>query len=115
VPDDYAQGFKRACQEGDARAARAALLSWGCATWPRHPPRGPVELVQRLRGDGDAVLAAMAIEQVLYARDAAGWNAKTGLDSILPMLLQKPRVTPGPALLSALYPEQARKPVQVVG
>jgi hypothetical protein len=105
TPDDCAQRFKRACQEQDARAARAALLSWGCATWPRHPPRGPVELVQRLQGDGDALSAAMAIEQGLYARDVAGWNANTGLDCILPLLVQKPRVASSPALLPALYPE----------
>jgi len=107
VPNDHAQSFKRSCQEADARAARSALLSWGRATWPQHPPRGPVELVQRLRGGEDAVHAAMALERGLYARDAAGWNAQMGLELILPLLVQKPRVTPGPLLLPALYPEQS--------
>lgn len=64
--------IKRACETGDAVAAKDALLAWGAVRWPESPPRGLGQLAARV----DTALRdqLQALEAHLYGRRGE-WDA----------------------------------------
>lgn len=101
---------RRAWVEGDAPGAREALLAWGRARWPEHPPIGLAGLAERL-GGGEATSLLSALDRAIYAParggEANGWDGKDAWASIEPLLtgegpLERKRAA---ASLPPLYPQ----------
>jgi hypothetical protein len=95
--DGALRRFERACQADDSRAARAALLAWGSARWPEHPPRGPEQLLARIGADEDARMQLRLLEQHLYGDEGAtttAWDGSTTLSRLRPHLIDA--ADPGP-------------------
>lgn len=66
--------LRDACRAGDPRPARDAMLDWGRACWPEHPPHGLGALGAMT---GDAVAAELAaLQQAMYAADATEWQGE---------------------------------------
>jgi hypothetical protein len=101
---------RRAFSEGDPRAAREALLTWGRVRWPDQPPAGLGTLAGRL-GGGDAVRVLEAIDRAIYAlgggQGGSTWNGSAAWAQIEPLLKggQSPGSVPGDEPLPALYPQ----------
>ena len=101
---------RRACVEGDAPGAREALLAWGRARWPVHPPIGLAGLAERL-GGGEAASVLNALDRAIYARarggEASRWDGKDAWARIEPLLKGGAPLgrTPGAASLPPLYPQ----------
>ncbi|WP_459866843.1 BatD family protein [Endothiovibrio diazotrophicus] len=77
--------LRRACEAGDAAAARAALLAWGAARWPERPPFSLGALAERLE-PGPAVDALRELDRLLYHPDEGAWSAKAWLERVSPAL-----------------------------
>jgi hypothetical protein len=100
--------FERACRTDDGRAARAALLAWGCIRWPERPPRGPEQLLARLGADEDARTQARLLERHLYGDEGAtpaAWDGSAALNRLRPYLTAAAEPDPKQQLsLPPLYP-----------
>jgi len=67
--------LRHACSAADPRAARAALLDWGLARWPHHPPRGLGDIGTRLGLAGSATADVLEhIDRAVYAPGGAAWD-----------------------------------------
>ncbi len=98
--------FKQACADGDARAARSALLEWSAARWPGETVRGLDELARRLGGEAASILRNL--DRQLYAGDAAAWNGSAAWRELRPLLQngdEKQNASVGSALPD-LYPSR---------
>lgn len=103
------EALRAACEQDDARAARAALLDWGRACWPSDPPLGLSALAERL-ADPNVVAILGALDRAVYTNGAEGWRgagAWTDLDDALPQRCgESPtRSARGPQL-PELYPRR---------
>jgi len=97
---------EQACRANDAKAAREALLAWGTARWPTHPPRRLDALAARL-GE-TAVQTLSELDRHLYAHDAtAPWDSEVTWRTLDPLLSNTagPLQGGGPAALPGLYPQ----------
>ena len=65
--------LEAACDSGDPRTARAALLAWGRARWGRDAPRGLGALADRFGGE-DLKACLDSIDQAIYAADGGDWD-----------------------------------------
>lgn len=70
-----ARAVADACNNGDPRRVRDALLRWAALHWIASPPRSVGELAARCEGELAAELRRL--NSVLYARQAGDWNGKT--------------------------------------
>ena len=101
---------RRACVAGDARVAREALLAWGRARWPEHPPIGLGALAGRLGGE-DAAGVLGAIDRAIYGQGEGDmgtqWDAHDAWARIEPLLegVRATDRTAGPSPLPSLYPQ----------
>ncbi len=77
--------LKQACQENDAKAARAALLDWSVAYWPENRPRGLAALAQRIK-DAKARNQLSTLDRVLYDETSSGWDGQTAWLILNPVL-----------------------------
>lgn len=98
--------FLKACHNGDAVSARAALLDWAAAHWADDPPRGLQALAQRL-DDAQARAALTALDRALYT-GSSDWDGQQ-LAACLPQLPQ-PTGRGGRRAggLAPLYPDSRR-------
>ncbi len=80
--------LERACAQGDAAAATAALLAWGASRWPESPPRSLGALAAR---SADTVFAAelALLDRALYAMQGDGWRSP-GLAQLADAVLRAP-------------------------
>ena len=107
-----AERFRRACERNDARLARRALLDWGRACWPATPPRGPMQVLDRLGGGADARLALLGLEQRLYGGADRAWSGRAAAATMLPLLREAgrgrehPMERPAEPGLPGLYPAE---------
>ncbi|WP_132978039.1 BatD family protein [Thiobaca trueperi] len=77
--------IERACQAGDARAARTALIRWGQIRWPAQSPSGLGELAGRLGGEGiDATLSTL--DRAIYAPSSEVWDGAAAWTGLAPYL-----------------------------
>jgi hypothetical protein len=99
--------LRRACEAGDARAARDALLAWAAACWPQEPPMRLESLAARF--EGPAAEALQRLDRSLYAPVPRGWDGRAAWALLRPALARAE--TPGSGTrgeaspLPALYPE----------
>ena len=99
---------RRACAEGDPRAAREALLTWARVRWPGQSPAGLGALAERL-GGGDATRVLGAIDRAIYAQGGgqarSTWDGLAAWARIEPLLKGGQSPGPGSGPLPALYPQ----------
>lgn len=99
---------RRACAEGDPRAARDALLTWGRARWPDQPPAGLGGLAERL-GGGDATRVIGSIDRAIYAQGGgqarSTWDGLAAWAQIEPLLKGGQSRGPRSEPLPGLYPQ----------
>ncbi|WP_295392654.1 BatD family protein [uncultured Thiodictyon sp.] len=95
---------RQACSAGDLRAARTALLAWGQARWPQHPPGGLGELGERLGPAAGGLLEA--IDRAIYAPAGQDWDGTAAWQVLEPALLAQERTdaSAGTDPLPNLYP-----------
>jgi hypothetical protein len=99
---------RRACEAGDAKSARQALLDWAAARWPEDPP-GRLETLARRLG-GDAAEALRALDHRLYAGAAEPWDGPAAwrrLSANLPRHEVAAGATEQSSSLPPLYPQRA--------
>jgi hypothetical protein len=99
---------KTACQAGDRRGARRALLDWAAARWPEHPPQRLDALARRL--DGEAPAALRGLDRALYAGAEMTWDGDSAWRSLAPSLGKGRRAGArggGDSALPPLYPRYA--------
>lgn len=103
--------LRRACSHGDPRAAREALLAWGRARWPDHPPLGLGALAARL-GGAETVRVLGDLDRAIYAAGAdpggCAWDGTSAWARIEPRLKEE-RPESGQrdsAPLPPLYPQR---------
>lgn len=81
--------LRSACTGNDPRSAREALIGWGQARWPAHPPVGLAALAERL-GGGEATAVFQAIDRAIYAPDEAAegapWDGALAWSRLEPLL-----------------------------
>ncbi len=81
-----------ACETGDPRAARAALLAWGLARWRDDPPARLETLAERLAayrgvaGGGEAASSLRLLDQSLYAPGVMTWDGPNAWRYLQPVL-----------------------------
>lgn len=81
-----------ACESGDPRAARAALLAWGLARWGDDPPARLEILAERLAayrgvaGGGEAASSLRLLDQSLYAPGVMTWDGPNAWRYLQPVL-----------------------------
>ncbi len=87
------ESVREACDTGDPRAARTALLAWGQACWPHDPPKRIEILADRLatccEGGacvGDAASSLRLLDQSLYAPGVMSWDGPTAWRYLQPAL-----------------------------
>jgi hypothetical protein len=98
--------LRRACEAGDAQAARQALLDWAAARWPDDPPRNLEQVGARLAPAVRPLL--QSIDRALYGGGDAPWDGAgtwSGLQPLLPTQQGATRAAPDEAL-PALYPSR---------
>jgi hypothetical protein len=79
---------RQACAAADPRTTRAALLAWGHARWPHHPPRGLGDIGTRLGLAGSATADVLEhIDRAIYARGGAAWDGAAAWRVLEPTLL----------------------------
>ncbi|WP_295606197.1 BatD family protein [uncultured Lamprocystis sp.] len=80
--------LRQACTAADPKAARAALLDWGLARWPHHPPRGLGDIGTRLGLAGSATADILEhIDRAVYAPGGAAWDGAAAWRALEPTLL----------------------------
>ena len=77
--------IERACQAGDARAARTALIRWGQIRWPAQSPSGLGELSGRLGGEGIETTLS-ALDRAIYAPSTEVWDGAATWTILAPHL-----------------------------
>lgn len=95
---------ERACRDGDAAAARAALLDWGVLRWPRAAPRGLDALCERLGADPDTLALARGLDAHLYGRTGGPWDGQTLLRALRPWSRDSAGAIGAAGGLPPLYP-----------
>jgi hypothetical protein len=105
-PDAARQGLselKAACLSGKPEPAAGALLRWAASRWPEAPPRSLGSLAAVLAST-PAEAEVRALERMLYAPQAEGWDGNALWQSIdrLPPPADTPTGRPDP--LAPLYP-----------
>jgi hypothetical protein len=99
---------RAACEAGDPRAAREALLAWAAARWPRDAPPRLRLLAERLGGDSRPVLEAMDL--AIYGRRDDAWDGESAWRVLAPLLERARGEATGeapPPPLPPLYPGAA--------
>ncbi|RYU59694.1 protein BatD [Methylolobus aquaticus] len=66
--------LKRACADGDAEAARRAILAWGAARWPALPPVNLEQMASRLGSEAHPLI--QNLNRALYANGKGQWNSE---------------------------------------
>lgn len=66
---------RTACETGDPRAARDAILTWGRVVWPDAPPRSTADVARRL-SDGELARELAALDGRLYGRTDGAWDGR---------------------------------------
>lgn len=104
-----------ACDSGDPRAARAALLAWGQARWRDDPPVRLETLADRLAayqggaGGGEAASCLRLLDQSLYAPGVMTWDGPNAWRYLQPVLsalaMEAPSGRVGVDPLPVLYPK----------
>lgn len=65
--------LKRACQNGDAKAANRVLIQWANHQWPVHSPMNLNQIAERVGGEfGDSL---SQLNDHLYGSSRQSWNA----------------------------------------
>ncbi|WP_291993063.1 BatD family protein [Candidatus Accumulibacter sp. ACC003] len=101
IPAAHAfKAFRKACQENDPQAARAALLNWAAGARPQQPPQGLKALALLLKDPaiGDAL---QQLDRCCYA--GGEWEGKL-LATILPTPRPLAAAKASEAILPGLYP-----------
>ncbi len=97
---------RAACLGNDAHAAKEALLGWGGACWPTHPPGSLGKLAQRV--SEPLRVEIIGLNQRLYSRSAvtgaAGWEGAMMWEAFERELSQQ-KLVPGSAepVLAPMY------------
>ena len=94
-----------ACQGGDPRAVRDALLGWAALVWPESPPRDLIALAAQIR---EEPLAAeiLTLDRALWSARSGDWSGRSLADQ-LPRELgtePSPRRRSTPTRLPSLHP-----------
>ena len=85
------ESVREACDSGDPRAARTALLAWGQACWRDDPPKRIETLADRLAachgaGVGEAASSLRLLDQSLYAPGVMSWDGPAAWRYLQPVL-----------------------------
>jgi hypothetical protein len=99
---------RHACEAGDAKNARQALLDWAAARWPEDPALRLETLAQRLGGEAAEVLRAL--DRRLYAGADEPWDGPAAWRGLAPSLERGEASVASAASASPLpplYPQQA--------
>ncbi len=111
------ESVREACDSGDPRAARTALLAWGQACWPHDPPKRIETLADRLvtypgAGLGEAASSLRLLDQSLYAPGVMSWDGPNAWRYLHPALVAVARearsVRAAADPLPDLYPKSGR-------
>jgi len=70
--EQLSEDLRRAYTNGDAGAARAALLAWARLAWPHNPPGNLTQLA--LRSPEPAARRITLLDQAFFSPDPLGWN-----------------------------------------
>jgi hypothetical protein len=70
--EQISEDIRIAYGNGDAGAARAALLAWARLAWPHNPPGNLTQLA--LRSPEPASRRIALLDQAFFSPDPLGWN-----------------------------------------
>lgn len=83
-PAGLLRSVQQACESGDAKAARQALLDWAAARWPQDPPLRLEDIARRLPGPGVSVFEEL--DRHLYAAGETNWDGGSAWQQLQPLL-----------------------------